>query len=354
MAHTPVATAQLAEGDFRVSSVIRRSAAMLSGHFLTFFIVAVIAHSPTILLARTLTTELTDLDEVDLAVRLMAWGLLGLVQLIVLGVLGEAVIVHAAFQDMQRRPVRLAESLNLALRRFLPIVGVAFVVVMSIRLVGGVALAMVLSVAFCHGLVDTARIPAKRRADPPDHPGLDPLRDVVCRGAGLRCGAARALDELAPKPEPDQGSSLETLWAGALSHHPQPRHHVWAGYRRGPHRGTHHQLVLHRNLGCFRRRRRRRHLSRPTSGQGHRADHGRVRLNAHRAPAIWLSMSRLELKIGGRDIDAGKLQPSQVMSRTAAPVAQTFIMPMSLVGHSRRCRTLTMSGPAQTGREAQD
>src|SRR5262245_55245125 len=143
MAHTPVATAQLAEGDFRVSSVIRRSAAMLSGHFLTFFIVAVIAHSPTILLARTLTTELTDLDEVDLAVRLMAWGLLGLVQLIVLGVLGEAVLVHAAFQDMQRRPVRLAESLNLALRRFLPIVGVAFDVVRSIRLVGGVALAMV-------------------------------------------------------------------------------------------------------------------------------------------------------------------------------------------------------------------
>src|SRR5215510_5983938 len=152
MARTPVATAQLAEGDFRVSSVIRRSAAMLSGHFLTFFIVAVIAHSPTILLARTLTTELTDLDEVDLAVRLMAWGLLGLVQLIVLGVLGEAVIVHAAFQDMQRRPVRLAESLNLALRRFLPIVGVALVVVLSIRLVSGVAFVIVLTAAFVMGL----------------------------------------------------------------------------------------------------------------------------------------------------------------------------------------------------------
>src|SRR5262245_55858908 len=150
MAHT--SAAHFAEGDFRVGSVIRRSANTLSGHFLTFFIVAVIAHSPIILLARTLITEPMDLDRVDLAVRLVAWGVLGLVQLIVLGTLGEAVIVHAAFQDMQRRPVRLAESLNVALRRFLPIVGVAFVVVFLIRLVGGVAFVMVLSVAFVMGL----------------------------------------------------------------------------------------------------------------------------------------------------------------------------------------------------------
>jgi len=46
-------------------------------------------------------------------------------------------------------------------------------------------------------------------------------------------------------------------------------------------------------------------------------------------------MSRLELKIGGCDIDAEKLEPQQVMSRTAAPVALTFIKPMSLVGHER-------------------
>src|SRR5262245_62765871 len=152
MAHTSFAAAHFAEGDFRLGSVIRRSASMLSSHFLTFFVVTAIAHSPIILLARTLTTEPTDLDQVDLAVRLVAWGVLGLVQAIVLGTLGEAVIVHAAFQDMQRRPVRLAESLNVALRRFLPIVGVALVVVLSIRLVSGVAFVIVLSVAFVMGL----------------------------------------------------------------------------------------------------------------------------------------------------------------------------------------------------------
>src|SRR5215510_1291815 len=151
MTDTSIAASHRADGEFRVGSVIRRSASMLSGHFLTFFIVTAIAHSPIMLLARTLTTEPTDLDQVDLAVRLMAWGVLGLVQAIVLGTLGEAVIVHAAFQDMQRRPVRLAESLNVALRRFLPIVGVGFVVVLLIRLVGAVAFVMVLSVAFVMG-----------------------------------------------------------------------------------------------------------------------------------------------------------------------------------------------------------
>src|SRR5262245_42403701 len=152
MAHTSVAAAHFAEGDFRVGSVIRRSASMLSGHFLTFFIVTVIAHSPIILLARTLTPEPMDLDQVDLTNKMVTWGGLGLAQVIVPGALGEAVIVHAAFQDMQRRPVRLAESLNVALRRFLPIVGVALVVVLSIRLVSGVAFVIVLTAAFVMGL----------------------------------------------------------------------------------------------------------------------------------------------------------------------------------------------------------
>src|SRR5215510_2972322 len=148
MTDTSIAASHRADGEFRVGRVIRRSASVLSGHFLTFFIVTVIANSPIILLARTLTTEPMDLDQVDLAVRLVAWGVLGLVQAIVLGTLGEAAIVHAAFQDMQRRPVRLAESLNVALRRFLPIVGVGFVVVLLIRLVGAVAFVLAFSVAF--------------------------------------------------------------------------------------------------------------------------------------------------------------------------------------------------------------
>jgi uncharacterized membrane protein len=44
-----------------------------------------------------------------------------------LSTLSYAIILHAAFQDMRRRRVRLAESLNVGLRRFLPLIGLAFV-----------------------------------------------------------------------------------------------------------------------------------------------------------------------------------------------------------------------------------
>src|SRR5262249_9362827 len=137
MAHTSVAAAHITAGNFRVGSVINRSPSMLSRHFLALFIVTAIANSPLILLARTLTPQPTDLDQVGYAVLEMAWGVLGLVQFIVLGKLGEAVIVHAAFQHMQCLPARLAGSLNVRFRRFLPIVDVAFVVGFLIRLLVG-------------------------------------------------------------------------------------------------------------------------------------------------------------------------------------------------------------------------
>jgi hypothetical protein len=40
---------------------------------------------------------------------------------------GDAIILHAAFQDMRRRPVRLVESVNVVLSRFLPLIGIALV-----------------------------------------------------------------------------------------------------------------------------------------------------------------------------------------------------------------------------------
>jgi hypothetical protein len=123
MTHTSVAAAHFTEGDLRVGSVINRSATILSRHFLTFFIATLIASSPILLEARTQTGEPTDLTG---TVSLLAWSLIGLTLLIVLSALSQAAIVHAAFQDMRRRPVRLGESLNVGLRRLLPLVGLAF------------------------------------------------------------------------------------------------------------------------------------------------------------------------------------------------------------------------------------
>jgi hypothetical protein len=135
MTHASVATAHFADGDFRVGSVISRSVSLLSRHFVTFFIVAVIAYLPILLLGMLVRTQTTT-EPADLAqaLNLGAWGVLELVSLVVLTTLGEAIIIHAAFQDMRGRPVRLAESLNVVLRRFLPLVGFGFVAIFLIWL----------------------------------------------------------------------------------------------------------------------------------------------------------------------------------------------------------------------------
>ena len=124
MTHTSVAADRFVEGDFRVGSVISRSASVLSRHFLAFLIVTLIAYSPILLEAGTQSSEPTDLAQ---ALSMLAWAVLGLVLLIVVGTLGQTVIMHAALQDMRRRQVRLTESLNVGLRRLLPIIGLAFV-----------------------------------------------------------------------------------------------------------------------------------------------------------------------------------------------------------------------------------
>jgi hypothetical protein len=121
MTDTSVAAAHFAESDFRVGSVLSRSASVLSRHFLTFFIVTLIACLPGFLLTNMQTIVPTDHPEALSA-------LLGLVLLIMLGALGQAVILHAVFQDIRCRPVRLAESVNVGLHRILPIVGLEFFV----------------------------------------------------------------------------------------------------------------------------------------------------------------------------------------------------------------------------------
>jgi hypothetical protein len=124
MSDVSAATAHFATNDLRLGSIISRSGAVLSRHFLTFFIVAVIAYSPTLLIAGLQTTEPTEPSEaLSQALRVLLGGVL----LIVLSQLGNAIILHAAFQDMRRRPVRLVESLIVGLSRFVPVIGIAFV-----------------------------------------------------------------------------------------------------------------------------------------------------------------------------------------------------------------------------------
>src|SRR5215472_9736152 len=122
MTDTSIAAAHVATNDLRVGSVIRRSGAVLSRHFLPFFFVAAIADSPTLLIA-----SMQMIASMQTTEPIEPSDLLGLVLWVVLSQLVAGIILHAAFQDMRRRPVRLVESLSVGLSRILPLVGIAFV-----------------------------------------------------------------------------------------------------------------------------------------------------------------------------------------------------------------------------------
>src|SRR5262245_23105166 len=112
-------TQRSAEHDFRVGHVISEAFSVLSRNFLAFFIVTVVAYLPALLLSQISAGDGND------AGAIVAAGLLGALLMVVFGMLSQAVIVHAAFQNMRGRPVQLGEALNIAMQRFFPILGVA-------------------------------------------------------------------------------------------------------------------------------------------------------------------------------------------------------------------------------------
>jgi len=125
MTHASVVTAgtRFAEGDFRVGRVLSRTISVLSHRFLTFFIVSFVAFVPLIVLQKATANVERDPTQ---ALTMVGLSLVMLVLMLVLSMLSSAVILHGAFQDMRNRPVHLAESLKVGLRRFLPLMGLAF------------------------------------------------------------------------------------------------------------------------------------------------------------------------------------------------------------------------------------
>ena len=120
MTQTSLAVTSANTGDLRVGAVISRSRSMLRRRFPTFLVVGVIASLPILLLAFPETAESGDEE----ALSDLLWMFI-LVLLMVFSTIGQAVIIHASFQDMRRGPVRLVESLNVVLRRFWPLIGLA-------------------------------------------------------------------------------------------------------------------------------------------------------------------------------------------------------------------------------------
>jgi hypothetical protein len=109
----------VAENDFRVGRVLNRTAAVLGRHFPIYFIIIVVASLPSIVLVKGDLSQFSPQDVGSIVIG----GLLAMV----LGVLGQAAVLHAAFQDMRGRPVNITESVVVGLRRFFPLIGLAIV-----------------------------------------------------------------------------------------------------------------------------------------------------------------------------------------------------------------------------------
>jgi hypothetical protein len=120
--------APVAEGEFRIGRVFSRTLTLLSRNFPIYFAVAAVAALPSVLLENSGTDK-------DTAAALSLLGLLGMV---VLGPLSQAIMLHTAFQDMSGRRISLSESMRAALGRWLPLIG------LSICMGLGIALGLVL------------------------------------------------------------------------------------------------------------------------------------------------------------------------------------------------------------------
>jgi hypothetical protein len=113
-------SARFAESDFRVGPVLTRTATILSQNFLIFFLIGVVANLPSVLLGQG-TESVATSPTGQGAVLLIIGGVLSFI----FSMISQAVMVHAAFQAMRRRPVNVGESLRVGLSRVLAVIVLA-------------------------------------------------------------------------------------------------------------------------------------------------------------------------------------------------------------------------------------
>jgi hypothetical protein len=128
MTDASLSAGRFTQSDFRLGNVFSRAWWVFSRNFLTFTLVTAIAGLPSLLMPRP--TPGVPANPFD---NLGIMGALFLL-LIVLGTLSQAVVLYGAFQVMRGRPVDLAESARIGLRRFFSLVGVAIVVPLLVGL----------------------------------------------------------------------------------------------------------------------------------------------------------------------------------------------------------------------------
>jgi hypothetical protein len=150
-------SAPFAEGNFRVGRVINQSASVLARNFPALFLIGAIAYLPIQLFA-TWFTGLTQGGTLPPGVTPAFIGLAAfafLLVVILFSMFSQAVILHAAFQNMRHQPVNISESLKVGLRRFLfllllaIVIGLVMLVIMfALGLVAGAVAAFSGNTAF--------------------------------------------------------------------------------------------------------------------------------------------------------------------------------------------------------------
>jgi uncharacterized membrane protein len=115
---------RFSEGAFRVGHVFSLAWSVFWRNFPTFTLVTGGAFLPNLLLQQS-ASRANPLPNPGLAAT---GGLL----VIILYPLSQAILLHAAFQNMSGRPVSLGESAKVGLRRFLPVVAVAITAALAL------------------------------------------------------------------------------------------------------------------------------------------------------------------------------------------------------------------------------
>jgi hypothetical protein len=125
--------------EFRIGDVFVKTWGVLTRHFVTFFLLVGIAELPFLAASGWLQEGARPGTAFRWTFFLISVGAL-FVQLF-LTLFAQAVVVFAAFQDLRGKAVTVGESLMQALRRFLPVIGLAFM--MALVLILGFMLCLV-------------------------------------------------------------------------------------------------------------------------------------------------------------------------------------------------------------------
>jgi hypothetical protein len=140
---------RFAERHFNAGHVFNRSFVVFARNILPFSLVTLIASLPNLLI---LWPRSAPLDPVAGAERL----LIGVGLIMVLNALTQSAVIYAAFDDMRGRPLNMAESIRVGLRRFFPALAVAI----SVVVLAGLSAILLLFPAFIVMMILAVAMPA--------------------------------------------------------------------------------------------------------------------------------------------------------------------------------------------------